>query len=231
MKIEQATIETMLRNSFEDRRLSGEEKSEILILAEQLSDEQRRFARNRCFDIFRENLQCNSEQSNLNMATRWLERTLKCLDTPSVPEPDVFFSPGYECRNAIIDLCRKARHSIDICVFTISDNPLSNELVAASQRGVKIRIITDNDKALDQGSDVHDLAAKGIPVKTDNSPHHMHHKFAIIDNATLINGSFNWTRSASERNQENIMVSHHPKALSAFHRTFTNLWQAFEDTL
>ncbi|MFN6312385.1 MAG: phospholipase D-like domain-containing protein [Planctomyces sp.] len=40
-----------------------------------------------------------------------------------------------------------ARNSIDLCVLTITDDRLTDSVLAAHQRGVSIRIITDNDKA------------------------------------------------------------------------------------
>ena len=55
----------------------------------------------------------------------------------------------------------------------------------------------------------------------------MHHKFCIVDGLTLINGSFNWTRSASERNQENIVISRDSRLLSQFQQQFDTLWENF----
>lgn len=57
------------------------------------------------------------------------------------------------------------------------------------------------------GADVSDLSKAGIQVRTDNDvKSHMHHKFIIIDDYVLINGSFNWTRNAVNVNKENITV-------------------------
>jgi cardiolipin hydrolase len=56
----------------------------------------------------------------------------------------------------------------------------------------------------------------------------MHHKFAIIDKAKLLNGSFNWTRAAVITNQENVVVTKHaPGLLAAFDDEFEKLWAAF----
>ena len=92
------------------------------------------------------------------------------------------------------------------------------------RRGVKIRIISDNDKAHDEGSDIIDLARTGIAVKVDVTPYHMHHKYAIFDNKVLITGSYNWTRSAAEYNEENIIDSPDPKLIAPFAKHFAALW-------
>ena len=35
----------------------------------------------------------------------------------------------------------------------------------------------------------------------------MHHKFALIDNQILLNGSFNWTERAVRENCENLVIT------------------------
>ena len=92
---------------------------------------------------------------------------------------------------------RSAKRTLDICVFTISDDYIAEVIRQKHQSGVRVRIITDDDTRSNQGSDIIELQRLGIPVKTDDSPSHMHHKFAILDGKVLINGSFNWTVQAS----------------------------------
>ncbi|MFT5084044.1 MAG: cardiolipin hydrolase [Lentisphaeria bacterium] len=91
-------------------------------------------------------------------------------------------------------------------------------------RGVSVRIISDNDKSEDMGSDITRLDGYGIPVKLDLTANHMHHKFAIADQSRLINGSFNWTRSASERNEENLVLTFEKKLLERYGFVFEDLW-------
>ena len=186
---------------------------------------------NRAFDLIRAELRGTGSATPIELSfslLRWLEQTQKALNgSIDCTDPRVYFSPGESCRRAILDAVLAARATIDICVFTISDDRISKAIVKAHQRGVKVRIITDNDKSEDTGSDVDWLAEQGVPVCMDSSPSHMHHKFALIDAKQLINGSFNWTRSATDRNQENIMISSHPKALAAFSTMFETLWQQY----
>jgi len=52
----------------------------------------------------------------------------------------------------------------------------------------------------------------------------MHHKFCIIDKTILITGSYNWTRSAAERNQENILVTTEEEVTKSYLREFEKLW-------
>ena len=85
-----------------------------------------------------------------------------------------------------------------------------------------------HDKAGDRGSDIDRLAARGMAVRVDRSPDHMHHKFAVFDDALVLTGSYNWTRSAANRNQENFLISDDARLVSSFTRGFEELWKALE---
>jgi phosphatidylserine/phosphatidylglycerophosphate/cardiolipin synthase-like enzyme len=138
----------------------------------------------------------------------------------------VFFSPGDNCSNVILKLINDAFKKIDICVFTITNNNISRAIKKAADRGVKIRIITDNDKAYDKGSDIYYLAKEGIDVVVDIENQWMHHKFAIFDRKTVLSGSYNWTRSANNQN-ENIIVINNSDVMLRFESEFNKLWEKF----
>ncbi len=136
----------------------------------------------------------------------------------------VCFSPGPECLGAIKSELDRARKKVEICVFTITDDRVTDAILAAHRRGVKVRIATDDEKAYDRGSDVERLFAEGIEVRVDEPDHHMHHKFAVFDDARLVTGSYNWTRSAAEKNQENVLVSDDTRLVRPYREMFERLW-------
>lgn len=122
----------------------------------------------------------------------------------------------------------RATKQLLICVFTISDNNITKSLLAAHKRRVQIKLITDNDKSLDMGSDIDELARAGIAVKMDITPNHMHHKFMIADQRTLITGSYNWTLSAAKHNHENILVTSEAGVIKSFANEFEQLWNVMQ---
>jgi cardiolipin hydrolase len=161
-----------------------------------------------------------------------LEVANKILVRQSVSEPKrkeikSYFSPGEEGRDAIVAEINQARESIDICVFTISDNLIAEAIKNAHNRNVKVRIITDDDKTFDKGSDIFELRHAGLSIRTDNTRNHMHHKFAIVDRKLLVTGSYNWTRSAFKYNHENIMLVSDSNAVNSFCQEFDKLWDEF----
>jgi phosphatidylserine/phosphatidylglycerophosphate/cardiolipin synthase-like enzyme len=141
---------------------------------------------------------------------------------------DVHFSPGDDCPSAIMTQIEGTQRSLDVCVFTITDDRITSTILDAHRRGVRVRIITDNDKAHDEGSDVGRLSRAGIEVREDDSPFHMHHKFAVFDGRMMLTGSYNWTRGAARNNQENLVVSSDPRLIAPFEREFSLLWARFE---
>ena len=115
-----------------------------------------------------------------------------------------------------------------ICVFTISDDRLSDAIMSAHRSGLTVRVISDNDKMHDRGSDVERLYQAGVDVRIDRSPEHMHHKFMVIDGRTVMTGSYNWTRSAETRNEETIIAVDDPQLAARFSEEFERIWKLSE---
>jgi cardiolipin hydrolase len=139
-----------------------------------------------------------------------------------------YFSPGPNCRIAIEQAMETALSELLICVFTISDDRLSDAIMAAHRSGLTVRVISDNDKMHDRGSDVERLSQAGVDVRIDCSPEHMHHKFMVIDGHTVMTGSYNWTRSAETRNEENIIAVDDPLLAHRFSEEFERIWKLSE---
>ncbi len=53
----------------------------------------------------------------------------------------------------------------------------------------------------------------------------LHHKFAVIDNRTVITGSFNWSPSAAHQNDEVLLVIDSPLLAAHFTREMDRLWR------
>jgi len=142
---------------------------------------------------------------------------------------EAYFSPGDECLQSIRRQFEQAQRTVDVCVFTITDDRIAAAILDAHRRGVRVRVITDNDKAHDEGSDVRRLERAGMEVREDRTECHMHHKFAIFDGRAVLTGSYNWTRGAARNNEENLVVSNDPRLVGPFEREFNALWGRFAD--
>lgn len=210
-----------LHTSIADDFLTKQEKRTLkdLVTDHPLDADQVNSIRSKVFEIASQ--KANSE--NFQFVLEWVKATTTALQAP-FPDVDSYFSPGETCRNAIIKQIGEARKDLLVCVFTISDDIITESLIAAHNRGVAIRLITDNDKSLDKGSDIEQLARKGILVRMDTSPNHMHHKFMVVDQHSVLTGSYNWTRGAARFNHENIIVTKDQVTVQAFAHEFDRLW-------
>ena len=221
-------LDRSLRESAQDFTLDAGEKLELRELGQQLDAGRIRFLRNRAFDIARDAMR--GEPGATLEVLRWLEQVVKTLDAADQAAPVVssaYFSPGDTCLRRLCDLMRGCRDTLDICVFTIADDRLTEAILDCHARGVQVLVVSDNDKQHDSGSDIDRLRAQGVQVRVDDAPSHMHHKFALFDGRVLANGSFNWTRSATRDNDENLVVSDDANLVRVFGLQFGKLWQQF----
>jgi phosphatidylserine/phosphatidylglycerophosphate/cardiolipin synthase-like enzyme len=223
-------VRQMLRQTLEDRRMTRGERKGLDRILEHLKPDVHELAlyRSVAFDLARESLSDPHSVETL----AWLEEVVRLLEaskSTGSPPPlaEYSFAPQDDCPARISRLLDGARNTVDICVFTITDNRVTRAIIEAHQREVAVRVISDDDKSADLGSDVEQLMEEGVPVRIDRTDDHMHHKFAIFDHQLLLNGSYNWTRSAAERNRENFLVTGDPRFIEGYARLFEQLWEEF----
>mgnify|MGYP001812767586 FL=1 len=221
-------LEDALKTTFLDYKLSRGEKRGLGKMVEQFAGDPHSLglARNFAFRLAREQLNGPDAME----AVKWLEDVMKVLapmqpDGGGVDRTEAYFSPNDACVNKITRLFEDSRSQVDICVFTITDDRIRRAIEDAHRRRVRIRILSDNDKSGDLGSDINYLKRAGMPVRVDQSEFHMHHKFALFDNRRLLTGSYNWTRSAAENNEENFIVTADPILLRSFQQEFDRMWE------
>ncbi len=217
-------IDAWLAQTLDDRKFSRAERQALgQILSDPGAD--RLAVRRRAFELARDALPNPTEGAVLDWLEGVTEATRAAKPTgPAGGTAEAHFSPGEECPRAIEGRIGRVGKSIDVCVFTITDDRLADALLAAHRRGVAVRIISDDAKAEDLGSDVDRFERAGLTVRVDRSPFHMHHKFALFDGATLLTGSYNWTRGAARDNEENLIVTDDPRLVAPFAATFEKLW-------
>jgi mitochondrial cardiolipin hydrolase len=217
-------IRNYLVKSFEDKLLSRSERKAFKLVLEgiKLNRENLAFLISEAFQLMKEDIVENHEKN-----FKWLKDivllTLSSLDIDKSVMVDSHF--GSECHDALIGLIKKTKKTMDICVYTITDDSIAREIINAKKRGVEIRIITDDDKVKSRSSDIRLFKQHDIPVKIDSKAQLMHHKFTVFDDEIVVTGSFNWTRTASTRNYENIIITNRDSAVLAFNGEFKSLWE------
>ena len=138
----------------------------------------------------------------------------------TIPLPEAFFSPKGGCTLAVVRELQGARQSILLQAYSFTSAPIAAALVEAKRRGVLIEVVLDKSNKTGKYSSADFVAHAGIPTWLDEKHAIAHNKVIIIDEATVITGSFNFTKAAEESNAENILILRSPELASRYTQQF-----------
>jgi phosphatidylserine/phosphatidylglycerophosphate/cardiolipin synthase-like enzyme len=134
---------------------------------------------------------------------------------------------GKEFPKKVIPLIEAAKTSIDIVVFDWRWYPqdpgasvqlFNQAIVRAVRRGVKVRVIANNDEI------VNVLKQVGCDAKRLLTAKLVHPKMMIIDNEIAVTGSHNYTQSAFQMNYEISMILQGREEIERLMEFFNNLF-------
>lgn len=143
------------------------------------------------------------------------------IQTPAAEE--VCFSPDESCDKKLIKFIQSAKVSIDIAIFDINLEKLTNELIVQSKK-IAVRILVDRRQSGGQYSLVKKLIDARLKVRIGHQKKLMHNKFVIVDGKMLETGSFNFTAGATLNNDENQVYLTSPLILDRYKAHFERLW-------
>lgn len=129
-------------------------------------------------------------------------RAAASADGQSGPVRVYFTNPGSaasDSQNALVGYIKQAQKGIDVCAFELDNRAITDALVSAVRRGVRIRLVTETNYLEESG--VQALKAAGVPVVDDQRDGAlMHNKFMVFDNQSVWTGSMNFTENCAHRN-------------------------------
>lgn len=115
--------------------------------------------------------------------------------------------PPSGCAQVIAEKIRSANTSIYLEAYGFTSRIIIDQLVEASKRGVKVRVILDRSNFSEKKNPfISELRDASIEIVKDKVPGIAHNKIIIIDDEIVITGSFNFTESADKRNAENVII-------------------------
>ena len=140
---------------------------------------------------------------------------------------DVCFSPDGVCEEVLLEEFGLAQESIHAAVYCFTREPLAAALAEAQMRGVDVKVALDPCADFDTAVQIRNyLDDQGVPMRLSENPNDgiMHDKFAVIDGDVVLTGSYNWTMSANEKNDENLVRLANPELAAQFEDEFERLW-------
>ncbi len=144
----------------------------------------------------------------------------------------VYFSRTDAPQSVIIQSLNGAQQSLHIAMYYFTDPELAKAVVQAHERGVATYVYLDRSQISQQYSQSRYLVQHGVPVRISSNSAIMHNKFAVIDSSVVLTGSYNWTKSAYERNDENLLYIQRDDIARRYKNRFRYFWtQAFSPQL
>ncbi|NPA26341.1 MAG: hypothetical protein GXO36_01900 [Chloroflexi bacterium] len=126
------------------------------------------------------------------------------------------FSPDDDVALRLLGLLRQAQSRVLVLAFTWTSDTLTQGLREAHQRGVQVEMGVDENALEARGNDLRALARAGAWIWIDESPGLLHHKVMVIDRRIVVLGSYNFTKNAETRNDENVLIVHDPRLAQVF---------------
>lgn len=135
------------------------------------------------------------------------------------------FAPDDAITDAIIERINGAEQSVDMMAFAFTSDPIAGALIEARQRELPVRAVMESRNVKGTGSEFNAVRDAGIDMHADGNCYIMHHKVIIIDGRTVITGSFNFTRSAQDQNDENVLIIDDASLAARYTEEFERVYQ------
>jgi len=138
---------------------------------------------------------------------------------------EVYFAPEDEVADRLIQLLASARHNVRFMAYQFTSSPIADALTDLAANGIAVQGVVESRSADDPYSQYDLLRAGGVDVLRDGNQYVMHHKVLIIDDQTVVLGSYNFTNNAEENNDENVLVIHDSEVTAAYLAEFGRVLQ------
>ncbi len=137
----------------------------------------------------------------------------------------VRFSPDDKVDDMIETLIAAADESVYMLAYSFASRDIAERLETAAEGGRDVIVICEDSKAYtDGGGQCGPLAEAGLDVYVDGYEDIlMHEKAIILDESVVIAGSYNFTRAADKRNDEQVLVIQSPEIAAAFLAEFNKI--------
>jgi phosphatidylserine/phosphatidylglycerophosphate/cardiolipin synthase-like enzyme len=157
---------------------------------------------------------------DIDAATPYSHLTLD--DTPV----EVYFSPDDGVAARLAELLQNAQESIYFMAYSFTSNDLGNIILMRSEAGVRVAGVMDAEQVRsNQGTEYDPFLQAGLAVRLDGNEGLMHHKVMIIDDTIVVTGSYNFTSSAENDNDENVVIVFSPELAAQYLLEFKKVYQ------
>lgn len=165
---------------------------------------------------------------------RWMFELHKFGGAPSktdkIPHPTITLADGTQVENyfathdepaqQVIRTLSKAKKSIHFLAFSFTHDGIGQAMLDKVKLGVEVQGVFEKSQSTNSHTEYNRMKQAGLKVYQDGNSRNMHHKVIVIDGEIVICGSFNFSKSADESNDENLLIIHSPAVAKRFEQEF-----------
>lgn len=138
---------------------------------------------------------------------------------------EVYYSPDDGIAARLVRLLSGAQHSIDFLSYSFTSDDLGDALLERARNGVQVRGVFDESQSKsNRGTEYNRFKKAGLDIRLDGNPGLMHHKVFIVDGQTVVFGSYNFSLSAEESNDENLLIIQNTAIATSFTEEFQRVF-------
>jgi phosphatidylserine/phosphatidylglycerophosphate/cardiolipin synthase-like enzyme len=126
----------------------------------------------------------------------------------------------------LVQVINSAQRSLDIAIYELDLEEVGDAILAAKDRGVQVRLVTDSDE-IDELETLIRLKDQGIPIVPDERSAIMHNKFVVVDGQAVWTGSYNFTPNGTYRNNNNAIYIQSPQLAQNYTPEFEEMFTDF----
>ncbi len=136
----------------------------------------------------------------------------------------VLFAPEDDVVGAITQTLGTADTTIRFMTFSFTVDAIGHTIQSRASQGVRVQGIFENTGSETAFSELTPLFCAGLGVRQDGNGYILHHKVFIVDDDTVITGSFNISDNATRSNDENLIVIQDPVLAAQYIAEFDRRW-------
>ncbi len=139
---------------------------------------------------------------------------------------EIYFSPDDGVAARILEILTEAEKSISFMAFSFTSDEFGQVIRSRAENGLDVAGIMEAEQVKSNvGTEYDPFKQAGLNVFVDGNEGQMHHKTIIVDESIVITGSYNFSRSAEIRNDENVIIFHNEQIADFFLQEFQRMYQ------
>ncbi|MGC9350118.1 MAG: phospholipase D-like domain-containing protein [Anaerolineae bacterium] len=146
------------------------------------------------------------------------------IDLNGILIETIFESEG-AARDQIVQTIENAKSSVLFMAFVFTDDEIAEAIIDQHRAGLRVAGVFEARNAESPGSDIASFQRAGVDVLEDGNPYIMHHKVIIVDEEVIVTGSYNFSASAADQNDENVLIIESQDVASYYVAEFSRIYQ------